>query len=938
MGAPAELWRKLKVFFRRGQFDRDLEEEMQHHLAMKAEAYLGRQEGMSSKEAGNAARREFGNTLLLREKSRDTWGFAGLEILLQDLRYGLRMLRKSPGFTLVAVLTLALGIGANTAIFSLIDAVMLRSLPVSSPSQLVLLRWSAHHFPRIHGYMFSNDCLETDLELEGGSNANPSGCSFSEPMLREIEGTHVLSAAAAFANLGSESLDLSGNGTATGIQGELVSGSFFSAMGIQPALGRLLQSADDTSSAPAVAVLSSNYWKSGFGGSRDILGRVIRLNKIPVTIVGVAERRFTGMIPGTENDIWLPLSDAQRITGGRGDPADDSRFWWLTIVGRLKPGVQRPQAQAAVNLLFRNEILHGSRPLSTAAENPQVVLVPAQTGLTGDRGLYANPLYVLMFGVGIILLIACANVAGLMLARASTRKKEMAIRLTLGAGRSRLLRQLLTESLMLSACGGMLGILLADWAAHAIIQFVSHNQPQPAAFATSIDARVLGFTIAVTVLSGLLFGIAPSLRNAGVDLNPALKEGEGSSTRSAGLSGIWSSFGNSLVVAQVALSIVVLAGSGLLVRTLANLRSVNVGFDRKNVLTFSVNLRRLGYQTDQSDAVYRDLQGRLAGIPGVQSVSYSSDPLLENYLDSVSFHPPGTRQDEEAEADMLLVGPHFFSTMRVPFVAGRSFNSSDFALAAENGSAKPSGAPTPVIVDQTFVKKFLGKENVLGNQFGASSATGDTPANPGYEIIGVVGEARFCNLREIRPTVYEPRSAGWAWFQLRTAIAPHSVLPSVRKLVTQVDSNLPLFDVTTEAGNINRLLFRERLLAWLSSFFGLVALLLACIGLYGLLSYDVSRRTREIGIRLALGAQPGSVLKLVVRQGVLLAVAGAAVGIGAALAVTRFISSMLYGIHADDPVTFAALSLLLLAVALLACYIPARRAMRVDPMVALRYE
>ena len=940
MGTPAELWRKLRFFFRRGQFDRDLEEEMQNHLAMKAEAHLGRQEGMSSEEAGNAARRDFGNTLLLREKSRDTWGFAWLEILLQDLRYGLRMLRKSPGLTLVAVLTLALGIGANTAIFSLIDAVMLRSLPVKNPSQLVLLRWSAHRFPKIHAYMFSNDCLETDLdELEEGSSANPSGCSFSEPMFREIETAHVFSAEAAFANLGSDSLDLSGNGTATGVKGELVSGDFFSAMGIEPALGRLLQPADDTLPATPVAVLSWNYWKSSFGGSRDIIGRVIRLNKIPVTIVGVAEPRFKGMTPGTGYDVWLPLSDAQRITGGRGDPTDDSRFWWLTIIGRLKPEVQRLQAQAEMNLLFRNAMLYGSQTLSAPAENPEVTLVPAQKGLTGDREVYASPLYVLMLGVGIILLIACANVAGLMLARASTRKKEVAIRLTLGASRSRVLRELLAESLMLSGCGGILGIFLADWAAHAIIRFVSYNQAQSVAFVTSIDARVLGFTIAVTLLSGLLFGIAPSFRNTAVDLNPALKEGEGSSLGSARPSGIWPSIGNGLVVAQVALSIVVLAGSGLLVRTLANLRSINIGFDPKNVLTFGINLKRLGYQQAQVDAVYHDLQDRLGHIPGVQSVSYSSDPLLDNYLDTISFHPPGMPQDQEAEADMLPVGPHFFSTMRVPFVAGRNFNPSDFALAATNASAKPSDASTPVIVDQAFVEKFLGNENGLGKQFGATTATSDAPANPGYEVIGVVGDTRFYNLRrEIRPTVYEPLGAGWATFELRTAITPPNILPSVRKLVTQVDATLPLFDATTEVENINRLLFRERLLAWLSSFFGLLALLLACIGLYGLLSYQVSRRTREIGIRMALGAHPREVLRLIVIQGIFLALVGATLGVAVALGITRYISSMLYGVRAGDPITIVGVALLLMLVALLACYIPARRAMRVDPMVALRYE
>jgi predicted permease len=383
----------------------------------------------------------------------------------------------------------------------------------------------------------------------------------------------------------------------------------------------------------------------------------------------------------------------------------------------------------------------------------------------------------------------------------------------------------------------------------------------------------------------------------------------------------------------------VLVGAGLLVRTLANLRSVDVGFDSHNILIFGIDPTLIGYKGPQVDSFYRDLQGRLSETPGVKSVSYSMLPLLNNGLIVTVFHWPGTPQDQQSETDMLGVGPNFFETLHIPFLAGRGFNASDFKLSASNSAATPTSAPTPVIVNQAFVEKYLGKENPLGKQFGESEARGNDARSPGYEIIGVVRDAKYSNLRrEIHPGMYMPQSAGGASFELRTAADPQAILPAIREVVSQVSTNLPLFDVKTESVQIDRLLFQERLVARLASFFGLLALVLACVGLYGLLSYEVSRRTREIGIRMALGAHPGSVLKLVLRQGIVLAIAGAAVGIGVALGVTRYLTSMLYDVHANDPLTMIAVAALLTVVALTACYIPARRAMRVDPMVALRYE
>ena len=590
--------------------------------------------------------------------------------------------------------------------------------------------------------------------------------------------------------------------------------------------------------------------------------------------------------------------------------------------------------------------------LSTAADSPEVTLVPAQSGLAGIRSRYSDPLYVLMLAVGIVLLIACANVAGLMLARASARQKEMAVRLALGGRRTRIVRQLLTESVMLSLLGGAFGILLAYWGAHAIVSFASNNQARPLGFVAGVDLRVLAFTIAISLLTGILFGMAPAFRSVRVDLTPALKEGEGCSASIAHAGGSWVrsrrwfSVGNTLVVTQVALAIVVLVGAGLLVRTLTNLRSVDVGFDAHNILIFGIDPTLAGYKGPQVDSFYRDLQGRLSETPGVKSASYSMAPLLSGGLMVTAFHWPGTPQDQTSEADILNVGPNFFETMRIPFLAGRPFDASDFALSASNfalafsnSGAIPSSVPTPVIVNQAFVERYLGKENPLGKQFGGSEAGANGPTSPGFEIIGVVRDTKSSDLRrDIHPMMFSPQPGGGASFELRTASDPQIILPAIRGVVAHVNANLPLFDVKTESQQIDRLLFQERLIARLSGFFGALALVLACVGLYGLLSYEVSRRTREIGIRMALGAQPGSVLKLVLRQGVVLTIAGAAVGIGVALGVTRYLASLLYNIHAKDPLTIIAVAVLLTLIALAACYIPARRAMRVDPMVALRYE
>jgi len=984
----------------------ELDADFREHIERETQDNIER--GMTPEEARYAAIRKFGNVTRVKEETRDVWRIAWIEDLWQDIRYGLRMLLKSPSFTAIAVLTLALGIGANTAIFSLIDAVMLRSLPVEKPSELALLKWSAHKSPRIHGYMSSGDCPN---DLRG---ANPSGCSFSEPMFREIRNANQFSGVAAFANSGP--LSLTGNGPASMVNGQLVSGDFFSTMGVKAAAGRVLEMGDDSATAVPVAVLNYGFWQSAFGGARDAVGRRMDLNGAAFTIIGVAEQRFTGITPGNDYDVWLPLSAGPRVmnAGMWSNRQYNGSYWWLAVLGRLKPETPMRQAQAVINGVFRNEMLHGSVPLFEAGgqrqmmppgpggggpamaqvvvggppppagpgparlpvpanpkaanvpasqstkptpgpeatdapgeaaalskpdDEPIITLVNAQTGLTGARGRFADPLYVLMFAVGVILLIACSNVAGLMLARAAARHKEMALRLALGASRTRVVRQLLTESVMLAAIGGVLGIIFASWGARAILSFVSSNQPRPLTFAAGLDLRVLGFTAAVSLFTGILFGLAPAFRSTRVDMTPSLKEGYSPSTRFGRGGAKRFSVGNALVVTQVALAIVVLVGAGLLVRTLQSLRSIDVGFDSHNLVIFGINPSLAGYKDAQVDSFYRDLQGRLAETPGVKSASYSMVPLLSGAMMATVFHWPGTPQDRESDSDMLPVGPNFFSTMQIPFVAGRNFNSADFEIALAATKPTPSTVPTPVIVDQAFAEKYVGKENPIGKRFGESEADETGPASPGYEIVGVVRDTKFGNLRrEINPMMYFPQTIQAAAFEVRTAGDPQALVPAIRKVVAEINPNLPLRDVTTESQQIDRLLFQERLVARLSGFFGLLALTLACIGLYGLLSYEVTRRTREIGIRSALGAQRGDVLRLVLKQGLVLALIGAVAGVGVTLGVTRYLKAMLYDVSAYDPMTIVIVSALLVFVALAACLIPARRAINVDPMVALRYE
>jgi predicted permease len=719
--------------------------------------------------------------------------------------------------------------------------------------------------------------------------------------------------------------------------------------------------------------LSYAYWVRVFGSDRSVIGRTLQLDNTTATIVGVADPRFTNLTPGKTQDFFMPFSLSDRVRGewwGNQTRTSDPGIFWVIILGRLKPGASMGQGQAAATTIFRNVTLHGAKPLFKEADAPEIHLASAQAVLRGEINDISPLLYMSLAIVGFILLIACANVAGLTLARSAARQREMAVRLALGAGRARLIRQLLTESLLLSFAGGLLGFLLAFWRIGGIVGIISSDSAEPFPFVVRPDWRVLIFAIGITLMTGLLFGLAPALRGSRLDLTPALKENASSLPGNTPHTGRWFRLGDALVITQVALSIVVLVGAGLLVRTLQNLRNLNPGFDARNILLFNIDPTIAGYTDQQTQQLYSTLQQRFAALPGVISASYSEDALLDGGRSGDDVHLDAAPPKQNVNTDELNVGLHFFSTMHIPILAGRTFTSADFASAiatsaAENArsaaakanSASPSAsasaalsasqsaydhpAPVPVLINQAFARKFLRNQNPLGLHMGGAQTTDVDVQHPGpgYTIIGIVGDTKYDDPRRtIQPMMLLPLVSNSAYFELRTAVNPILLAKNVREIVSQAADNLPLTHVRTQTEQIEEMLSRERLMSRLSTFYGSVALVLACIGLYGLLAYEVARRTRELGIRMALGAERRDLLRLVVGQGISLVLIGSAIGIGAAIGVTRFITAMLYGIHPVDPLTFAGVAILMMFVALLACYIPARRAMKVDPMTALRYE
>lgn len=840
--------------------------------------------------------------------------------MFRDLSYSARMLLKNRVFTAMAVLSLALGIGANAAIFSLLDAVLLKMLPVRQPQQLMFLESGDPGFKR------SSNISYAALEHLRKQNQVLSDLCFFSYTTR---------------------LNASINGQVEVVEGQPVSGNFFSVLGVDAIAGRILAETDDVqNSAQPVAVISYRYWQRRFGQSPLVVGQTATLNSTPVTIVGVTPPEFFGVIVGNAPDIFIPSITADRILPRRfGFRGGSLPF----VLGRLRPGVSEPQANAALTLLLQQANLADAGTQLTsekqqAIQRQPLKLIPASQGFNLLRVQFSKPLKLLMVVVGLVLLIACANVANLLLARATTRKKEIALRLALGASRLRIVRQLLTESVLLALIGGGLGLLLASWGSNLLLTVVSSGRNPVTSNANltinvPLDFRILGFTAIVSMLAAIVFGLAPAWRATRLDLSPTLKD----NARGGAVSGrfLW---GRSLVVAQVALSLMLLVGAGLFIRSLSKLRNFDVGFKRDNVLLFSVDPQLIRYQQPQIATLYKQMLERVATVPDVQSVSLARQGLLSGSGTQGSIKVPGrpspadenrltqTGNNTELNAPYFSqVGPNFFATLGMTLVQGRDFARQDNET-----------APRVAVVNETFARYYFSGGDALGKRFDRG------PDNGGeVEIIGVVKDAKSASIREQTPRAFyvpflqDPSSWRETTFQVRTNGDPLNVIAAIRREVQAIEPNLPLFRVRTLDDQVNESLGQDRLVTTLASLFGILALLLACAGLYGVLSYFVNQRTHEIGIRMALGAGRVDVLKMIFKQGMTLALIGIVVGLSGAYILTRYLESlttMLFGVRPTDPFTFAVTALVLTAVAMLACYLPARRATRVDPLVALKYE
>jgi macrolide transport system ATP-binding/permease protein len=910
-----ELFRRLWFAVHRAEFERDLEEEMRHHLALGAEERGGPQ----------AARRQFGNITLLKEESRAMWTWAFWEQLMQDVRYGLRTMAANPLFTAMAALSLALGIGANTAIYSFMDAILLRSLPVQHPEQLVVLNWRAKDRPAvIHS---QNGTRHRDAI--GTTSPNHPFAAFQ--LLHSNQDS--LSTLFAYATMWE--LNLVAENQSEIADAQLVSGGFYAGLGVPPAAGRLIGDDDDRSGAAPVAVLSYRYWQNRFAANPAAIGRAILINNTPFTIVGVSAPGFFGVNPETDPKIYLPLHAGPLLAA---NPADeqkrrfiDSNSYWLEMMGRLRPGVSTSQAEAALAGQFHQFVESTASTEKEKADLPVLWLQEGAGGLDSLRRRYSKPLYVLMAMVGLILVIACANIANLLLARSTARRREMAVRLSLGAGRMRVVRQLLTESALLSLAGGILGVLVALWGIRSITWLLANGRDNFTLHA-NLNWGVLGFTLLLALVTGLVFGLAPALQSTKFDLTPALKE-----TRAGGRRepvhrfGFRVSLSQVLVATQIAISLLLVVAAGLFGRTLSNLQSVQLGFNRENVLLFGLNARQAGYKGAALAQFYGDLLNDFHRIPGVRSAGLSQYPLAIGSINSRLVRIPGAAPTtgSKPETCYIPVNAEFLSTMQIPILLGRGLEERDMS------------SPRVAVVTEQFAKKFFAGENPIGRRIGFGSSK--EPAD--IEIVGVAKTTLYNSVKETDtpPVAYLPYTQdlgglGRVHFELRTAGDPLALVNAVREAVHRASASVPISEISTQAARIDQTISQERTFAYLCTCFAVLALVIACVGLYGTMAYAVARRTNEIGIRMALGAERRRIVWMVLREVFTLGAAGLAIGLIVAQATSRFVGSFLFGVKPNDPRSTVASVIVLLSVAFLAGYVPAWKASRIDPMAALRHE
>ncbi|HEY8188960.1 MAG TPA: ABC transporter permease [Pyrinomonadaceae bacterium] len=835
--------------------------------------------------------------------------------VLKDIRYSWRALLKRPAFSVVALVILALGIGANTAIFTLINAVILKPLPVPKPEELVLFNDSPSEGTRV-----------SDNDFEGGSWNLFSHAAYRYFREQDQSFQELSAFRSGESRVSVRRADTPSGEAAQRASGHLVSGNYFAVLGVNAMRGRVLTNEDDSPSAQPATVISNGYWKQKLNADPQIVGRNILLNGTAFTIVGVMPPEFFGMRVRRSPDFWLPLAFQPQIEL-RKSSLDDKNVYWLNLIGRLKPGIHIEQAQAAANVELRQFLTEqlGSQLTEErrlAIQKSYVTLSPGGRGISGLRFFYSQALRMLMVIVALVLLIACANVGNLLLSRAAVRQAEISLRQALGATRGRLIRQLLTESLLLAIIGGVAGVLLAQWGVSILVSRLAGSSPLD----VKPDLWVLLFTLGISLVSGVLFGIAPALRTTRIDLTSALKEkfAHGRKRRF--------NLGSALVIAQVAVSLILLVGAGLFARSLINLQQEELGFNRDNVLLANVDPRLAGYKVDQLSGVYRQIYDRLSALPNVRSATLASYSPMSGTSTSSTVLVRGytPNPSENMNVADIFIGPDFTETLGVPLLMGREIGLQDTPTSAR-----------VAVVNQAFAQAFFHDQNPIGRRltFEADSDKDD------FEIVGVIGDAKYDSAKEkakravFRPILQVQDQQAFAnVFELRTEGDPLNLSAEVRAAIAQVDDKLPVLNVTSLRIQTDENLKQERLITQLVSFFGLLGLLLSCVGLYGIMVHAVVRRTNEIGIRMALGAERRDIVWMVLKESLLLVVLGLAVGLPASWAAAQLISNQLFGLRPSDPLTLLTAVTLLTLVAALAGYLPARKASRVDPLVALRYE
>ncbi len=909
------MLRRLRYWIESVKRSEALREEMELHLAEKAAELQA--DGMTAERARSEARRRFGNVGLKHEESREIWVTRFWSELGQDVRYGCRTMTANKAFSALAVLSLALGIGANTAIYSFMESILLRSLPVADPESLVVLNW--HSRPPQEG---SREWVIHGLQglfWPGDKGTLVSGIFPYAAFETLREGNPVFSTL--FGYFDGLNRNLAVRGQAASASSEYVTGDYFRGLEVLPAAGRLINSEDDRAGAAAVAVISFATSQNRFGGPANTIGQSILVDNIPFTVIGVTPPEFFGVDPAVAPDLYLPLHTNVLVDGtGAARMYGDGNFYWIEMMGRLRPGVSIAQAQAALAPHFHQWVATTAKTDGERAKLPALILNPGAEGLGSLRRQYSKPLYVLLAMVGLILAITCANIANLLLARAAARRREMAVRLSLGAGRFRVVRQLLTESVMLASLGGAFGVLFAIWGVRSLTLLLSNGRENFTLHA-ELNWSVLGVTAALSVVCGLLFGLAPAIQSTSPDVMPALKNGRGGGPRRRAQ--------HVLVVAQIAVSFLLLVAAGLFVRTLNKLHSVQLGYARENILLFSLNAHQAGHRAPEIATFYANLRKRFESIPGVSSATLSQSSIISAGMAGGAYR--GTMKIGAVTgvtivgAGVMAAGPRFLTAMQIPILAGREIDERD-----------QPGSPSVAVISERLARAYFGNENPLGRRITFVDEKRD------LEIVGVSANVRYGGLKEGSPmTVFTAASQfppDRVTYALRVVGDPLTYVRSVHEVVREADSRIPVTNVFTQAAEIDRTISREITFSKLCTGFAVLALLIACVGLYGTVSYSVARQVGEIGIRMALGAQRGAVVWMVLRRVLLLAAVGLAISVPAALSASQLVKSFLFETQPNDPGTLALAGVVLLSAAILAGYAPARRASRIDPLAALRHE